>query len=139
MCYYSTMKSFFNINKKIQSLFGFITLFGYLTLLVVTPLHLIQMADMKMPMEHCPFEMTHDIICSASITEHLRTWQLWFEIFTPFSSAFIPVLFIAVFSLFYIPPLLTRLRLYSKRRKWQDNKQTITNLFSQGILHTKAF
>lgn len=128
-----------NYSKTTSSLIGLFTLLGYLVLLVATPIHLMHMMDSKMATEHCPFELSHEVVCLTTIQEHVRTWQSWFEVFLPFSPISFCVYVLTTYTAVILGLLLVRLALYSKRRSWQNNRLLTCALFSQGILNTKVF
>jgi hypothetical protein len=131
----------FKVSNTIKLLLGSFILLGYFSILFYTPIHIMDMADMKQSAtEHCPFMTAHETICSMTISEHIRAWQSWLSTFLPSTE----VLTIAIFfNLLFLPLLystpILRLLLYAKRRSWLTGRQTIISLFSQGILHTKAY
>lgn len=115
-------------------------LLGYFSVLVYTPIHMIEMADMNMSMEHCPFALSQHVICSMTISEHIREWQNWLQSFLPsFKILTSTTLFFALSYLLTTSPSILRLLLYSKRQSKVKTYSFLQNLFSQGILHTKAY
>ncbi len=128
------------ISNKLKLFLGFLVLLGYFSILVYTPIHMIEMAEMNMPMEHCPFAMNQHVICTMTISEHIREWQNWLQSFLPsFKILTSATLFFAVSYLLVTSPPILRLLLYCKRQAKVRAYSFLQSLFSQGILHTKAY
>jgi hypothetical protein len=111
---------------------------GYFSVLAYTPIHMIEMAEMGMPMEHCPLAMNQHAICSMAISEHMRQWQNWLQNFSPFSQKVVAGLFLSLAYLFVVSSPILRLRMYARRQNTQGTFSFLQNLFSQGILHPKT-
>lgn len=130
----------FKITNKLKLLLGSFALLGYLSILFYMPVHMIEMADMNMPMEHCPFAMNQHVICNMTISEHIREWQNSLQGFLPsFEILTATILACAISHLLTVPPPILQLLLYYKRQKSIKIQRLLQNLFSQGILHTKAY
>jgi hypothetical protein len=128
------------VRRVLKNLLGFFVLFGYFSILIYTPVHMIEMADMNMPIEHCPFAMNQHVICAMTISEHIREWQSWLQSFLPsFKILTSTVLFFTLSYLLVTSPPMLRLLLYCKRQGKVKAYSFLQNLFSQGILHTKAY
>lgn len=124
----------------VRTLLCSFVLFGYFSILIYTPVHMIEMVDMNMPMEHCPFAMSQHVICTMTISEHVREWQNWLQSFLPplkvliYSSPFFTLGYLLVAAL-----QLLRLLLYHKRYSDIKRYSFLQKLFSQGILNTKVY
>ena len=127
------------VSRTLKLFLGSIILLGYFSILIYTPIHMIKMADMNMPMEHCPFVINQYVICTITISEHIREWQNWLQNFLPsFKTTTSAILF---FTLSYIitSPSILRLLLYCKQQHKVRTFSFLQILFSQGILHSKAY
>jgi hypothetical protein len=128
------------MSNNLKLFLGSLIFLGYFSILIYTPIHMIEMADMNMPMEHCPFAMNQHVICSMTISEHIREWQNWLQSFLPsFKILTSATLFFALSYLLVTSPPILRLLLYCKRQGKVKTYSFLQNLFSQGILHTKAY
>jgi hypothetical protein len=128
------------VSRKLKLFLGSFVLLGYFSILIYTPIHMIEMADMNMPMEHCPFAMNQHVICTMTISEHIREWQSWLQSFLPsFKILTSATLFFALSYLLVTSLPILRLLLYCKRQGKLKAYSFLKNLFSQGILHTKAY
>jgi hypothetical protein len=130
----------FKVSNTLKNFLGLAILLGYLTILFYTPIHMIEMANMNMPMEHCPFALSKHVICTSTISEHMRVWQNWLQnLLSSFKMIAVTVLFFTG-SCFLIPSLrILRLLLYCKQQDKVKVFSLVQHLFSQGILHTKAY
>lgn len=115
-------------------------LLGYFSILIYTPIHMIEMAEMNMPMEHCPFAMSQHVICTMTISQHIREWQNWLQSLLPSFKVVLTTSFFFAFAYLIVvyPPLL-RLLLYCRQRGKIKAFTFLNYLFSQGILHSKAY
>ena len=128
------------VSHKLKLFLGSFILLGYFSILVYTPIHMIEMAEMSMPMEYCPFAMNQHVICTMTISEHIREWQNWLQSFLPsFKTLTSATLFFTLSYLLVTSPPILRLLLYCKRQGKAKAYSFLQNLFSQGILHTKAY
>ncbi len=123
---------------QIKKILFALTLLGYVLITVFGFIHVAHMAEMNMPMEHCPFAIGEHTLCQMSVTEHIRAWE-------QFSARFIPtlgvLLFTPVFLFFFLDkkysPFLSRPLFYLKRQRLR-NYSLYQELFSLGILNPKA-
>ncbi len=128
------------VSRTLKLFLGSFILLGYFSILIYTPIHMIEMADMNMTMEHCPFAMNQHVICTMTISQHIREWQNWLQSFLPsFKILTSATLFFALSYLLVTSPPILRLLLYCKRQGKIREYSFLQNLFSQGILHTKAY
>lgn len=127
-------------SNTLKLFLGTCILFGYFSILVYTPIHMIEMADMNIPMEHCPFAINQQVICTMTLSQHIREWQNWLQSFLPSFKILTGVtLFFTLSYLLVTSPPILRLLLYCKRQGKVKAYSFLQNLFSQGILHTKAY
>jgi biotin transporter BioY len=115
-----------------------LALVGYLSIVVFGPIHMAHMAEMNMPMEHCPFAVGEHALCKMNPFEHLKVWQQFTTTLLPFIKilSVIGILFaLAYFS--YRSPPITRF-LFSLKRERLRTFSLYQQLFSQGILNPKA-
>ena len=127
------------INQKLKLIVSSLALFGYLSVLTYIPIHMIEMANMNMPMEHCPF-MDNNVLCTMSISEHIREWQSWGQYYLPFFNTLTIASTFVVFSiLFLFSTQILQLLLYYKRQRKLRIVLFLQELFSRGILHSKVY
>jgi hypothetical protein len=82
----------------------------------------------------CPFMIGEQSLCTMSVTEHIDAWQSLVSVsLSKIVAIALPFVFV-LFFLFLRPPNRARGRLYE--RPLRD--QFMTQLFAQGILHSKA-
>ncbi len=118
--------------------FALLALIGYLSIMVFGPIHMIHMAEMNMPMEHCPFAVGEHSLCGMDSFEHLKVWQQFTTTLLPFIKILTVIGILLVLVYFsYHPPSVTRFLLYLKRERLRIFS-LYQELFSQGILNPKA-
>jgi len=128
------------VSHKLKLFLSSFILLGYFSILVYTPIHMIEMAEKNMPIEHCPFAVNQHVVCSITISEHIREWLNWLQSFLPsFKILTSTTLLCALSYLLVTSPPILRLLLYCKRQGKAKAYSFLQNLFSQGILHTKAY
>jgi len=113
-------------------------LIGYLSIVVFAPIHMAHMAEMNMPMEHCPFAQGEHTLCQMNPFEHLKVWEQFTIKLLPVIKILSLVWLVSVLLSFsYHSPPISRLLLYLKRERLR-NYSLYQQLFSQGILNPKA-
>ncbi len=130
----------FRLSSFVKVWLGAMLLLGYLCIVLYSPVHMIHMAETNTPMEHCPFSMSTHIICTMTLADHMRIWQSWmynFSISYEFALA-AAVFFTGLYVIFTHGEIL-RFLLYKKRHGTIKLFLLLQNLFSQGLLHTKAY
>lgn len=115
-----------------------LALVGYLSIVVFGPIHMAHMADMNMPMEHCPFTLGEHALCKMDPFEHLTIWQQFTATFLPLIKILtvVSILLALVYFSYHSPPI-TRFLFYLKRERLRVFS-LYQQLFSQGILNPKA-
>lgn len=110
------------------------TLLGYIFLAVLGLLSMPAMHHHGSSMTTCPFMIGEQSLCTMSVTEHIDAWQSLVSVsLSKIVAIMAPLLFILLY-LYFRPPNRARGRLYE--RPLRD--QLMTQLFAQGILHSKA-
>ena len=69
--------SMYKVSNVLKFFLASCILVGYFSILFYTPVHMMEMADMKTSGEHCPFMVAQETICTMTFIEHLRAWQSW--------------------------------------------------------------
>ncbi len=121
--------------KVLKQITVSLSLIGYIVLAVFGLFAMSSMHHHSMTsMSNCPFMVGEQSLCTMNYAEHIGAWQtLSNGPLVKIMMLVLPVLF--VFFVFYLhPPNFARSRLY--KRPFRES--SITALFSQGILHSKA-
>lgn len=119
-----------------------VSLISYLFIVFYAPFHLAEMAEMKMPMEHCPFASAEHSLCSMSVIDHLKEWSSWMlaknKSFNLFDLLGVATLSITIVFLLNTPKILREL-LYQKRQRQRKIFSFLNFLFAIGILNPKIY
>ncbi len=119
---------------------GLTTFISYLCLATLAPVHMVEMAKMKTPMEHCPFSFSLHTFCNMSLIEHINSWNNFSKIIftktfknflSPISLSFIATLF----AIFY----LLGFEIFFKRQRLRKIFNKLENMYSTGILNPKIY
>lgn len=111
-----------------------VTLLGYIFLAVLGLLSMPTMHHHASSMTACPFMIGEQSLCTMSVTEHIDAWQSLVSVsLSKIVAITAPLLFVFLF-LYLRPPNRARGRLYERPLR----EQFMTQLFAQGILHSKA-
>lgn len=102
--------------------------------------HMMHMDDSQMvTMQDCPYSIGQYSVCPLDFTGHLNMWQDLTLVSVP-SAVILCVLYCALyFILVYITPLVKRRLLYERQRHHIKLFYLFKELFSRGILNTKAY
>ncbi|MES2408665.1 MAG: hypothetical protein V4509_00010 [Patescibacteria group bacterium] len=118
-------------------LFTLTILISYIGLIFSAPLHFIQMAEMDMPMEHCPFAEGEHSMCTMTPFDHMKAWRT-------FALATLTIFVLSIglqnFSkLFVVADLSLFVTLYLSRLRRERRKYIsyFEMLFATGVLHPK--
>ncbi len=129
------------MRRKVNTYGAFVAITAYLGCMVLGFFHLLVMAEMSMPMEHCPFVKETQFFCPANVFVHT-------EILKGIVYFALPTVFIFLYSYFFVltfifannsPPFLLRIRLYVLRKYNLGIYVLYQFLYSQGILNSKAY
>lgn len=101
--------------------------------------HMMHMEDSGMaPMSDCPYSIGQYSVCPLDFAGHLNVWQEVSVVSAP--SLFISVVYlIAVFSIALLALSIVKLLSYLKNNLRKKLYILYQELFSQGILNTKAY
>ncbi len=115
-----------------------LALVGYLGIVVLGPVHMAHMAEMNMPMEHCPFAVGEHSLCQMNSFEHLKVWHQFTTTLLPLIKILTVVVILLglIYFSFHSPPV-TKFLFYLKRERLRIFS-LYQELFSQGILNPKA-
>lgn len=119
---------------------GLCILFSYISIIFYTPVHLMHMTEMtgaSIKMSDCPFLAGKQIICSAPISKYAKDW-LDFSLLPSKILETTSSLSLLVYFSFALPSLLKSF-LYIKRQRNKKLMLWVQSLFSEGILHSKAY
>lgn len=101
--------------------------------------HIASMAEMKMPMQNCPFTLGQHVFCQMGIVDHLNAREIFAKIILQTLKFFyLPGILLLSFSFTKYLRLSIRNKMYLVRHKKKDFS-FYAHLYSEGILNPKLF